>query len=218
MSKDDEEYLKNIITLIHIFDAQSVFRKTNPEVVDDLVKKIRIGRISDLWKEVRKDFIKITYYPYKIPNVPLLMQLMTYTRLIGLIGLILMLIPIGVRLHPRMFSMFLILSSPTIILIFLIITTVGLFSSMILDIIIRRTIARHEVKDYKKYEKSLKLMKDTAQKIIYIFIKEKKRRNVDKVFEVELYHPDYKGIKLVKSVDRYMKIFKKGYKTYIYHL
>jgi|Deesub1362B_J571_1020462.scaffolds.fasta_scaffold00004_500 hypothetical protein len=214
-----EEKIQSLMLLIEIFDGLSVFRRYKIEDIEGIVNELGDKRIRDRWRKIRKDVERIVYYPLGLPKVQTLIKLSTLFKFISPISMIYLIFVIGRLLHPEMLP-FPFLTNPIYLLIALLIATMAGFGFMITDYLIRRTIVRHEEADFDRFIHIRGKMKDMAQELIRILIKEvAKYRVVDrKSFVMELYHGDYKGIKPVRIINKHLWIFPRSYKTYIYEI
>lgn len=213
-----KEQLRLINFLIEIFDDLSVLRRHKPENIERTVEELGDKEVRLLWRKYRRDAEKIIYFPLTIPKVRTLIKLRMLFQFLMPLGLIYVIMVIGFIWHPKMFPPPLsYIINFNYMIAAIVVTTIAGFGIIFADFFARRTIIKKELESEKKLAVYQERMKEATQRLIYIAKRKlAKLKNVKMV--LELYHEDYKDVKLVEERKIRSLIFPRKFKIYIYEL
>lgn len=216
-----KERIELILKILQILDDFSVLKRTNLEIVDNLVNKINDIKIKNLWKKYRKIGVKIVYFPYKIPKVLLLIKIKEIFRILLPLSLIYVLLVFGYIVHQNIYPKWLsFLGNPIYLLVVLIFSSIIGIGIILIDYFIRKIIIKFEENHKNVLSKYQKKMKEGAQELINLLKEMLKSNYGNEKFKciIDLWHNDYKGIKLIKTRRAKVLFFSTNYNIYTYEI
>jgi len=213
--KHIKEELQDLCQLIMWLDGLTVFKRVEPSKIESAFKSLGSKWFGE-WKSIRRYVEKIVYMPMDIPEVSKLMTIVYYVKTMIPLTSMLVIISFMSLAYKSVWVPHPILKNPIFLLFTLILFTVFVNTFIILDYRIRSKIEKYEKAHTGKLSRGREQIKKVAQKLIFKLVKDIKRYDEDpEDYKMELFHKDYKGVKIIKEKKTVAGIFPRSHIAYV---